>query len=233
MICTHQDDHVSSFTLALHRSTETSPLFLCKLHCFQRQNTVKFAAHHGDNVTLVHILLQIHTNIEGYHGQVVQRSLEFSSGDILLHDFLSPDYKGELEESLLSEGMSKSNFITFWLSVRPQIYTLVENDKACKIESFRIDIEKMVKLEAEEARVLEESRESSGPTTTPATEESIMGLNKINLEEACVICMQKLCRGTELCSMPCKHLFHSHCIIKWLRTSHVCPICRFAMPTRT
>lgn len=45
----------------------------------------------------------------------------------------------------------------------------------------------MVKLEAEEARILEESRESSGPTTTPATEESIMGLNKINLEEAGVI----------------------------------------------
>lgn len=31
--------------------------------------------------------------------------------------------------------------------------------------------------------------------------------------------------------MPCSHLNHKECIVRWLETSHLCPLCRYAMPT--
>ncbi|KAG0519621.1 hypothetical protein BDA96_08G002500, partial [Sorghum bicolor] len=31
--------------------------------------------------------------------------------------------------------------------------------------------------------------------------------------------------------MPCSHVFHQHCIFKWLNHNAVCPICRHKLPT--
>ncbi|KAK8298386.1 hypothetical protein V6Z12_D05G251400 [Gossypium hirsutum] len=55
------------------------------------------------------------------------------------------------------------------------------------------------------------------------------GLNSTNKE--CAICLDEFSEGDEVASMPCTHVFHDGCIIKWLKTSHLCPLCRFQMPT--
>ncbi|KAM6588324.1 hypothetical protein CsatA_010929 [Cannabis sativa] len=49
----------------------------------------------------------------------------------------------------------------------------------------------------------------------------------------CSICFCEVLSGTELSRLPCSHLFHTHCILKWLEKRHTCPICRFELPTRT
>lgn len=31
--------------------------------------------------------------------------------------------------------------------------------------------------------------------------------------------------------LPCLHLYHGGCIVQWLESSHLCPLCRYQMPT--
>ncbi|XP_058213723.1 putative RING-H2 finger protein ATL35 [Rhododendron vialii] len=58
------------------------------------------------------------------------------------------------------------------------------------------------------------------------------GLEKVALESCsvkprCVICLDTILVGNR---MPCSHIYHGHCIYRWLRKSSSCPLCRFAMP---
>lgn len=49
-------------------------------------------------------------------------------------------------------------------------------------------------------------------------------------EKYCIICLEGLEVGSDASRMPCSHTFHDHCVEKWLKQSHCCPICRFEMP---
>lgn len=51
-------------------------------------------------------------------------------------------------------------------------------------------------------------------------------------EGECVICMEDFDAGAEVSKTPCSHAFHSRCITQWLENSHLCPICRYHMPTQ-
>ncbi|TXG66868.1 hypothetical protein EZV62_008143 [Acer yangbiense] len=47
--------------------------------------------------------------------------------------------------------------------------------------------------------------------------------------QMCAICQEEFLVGIEVTSLPCSHIYHGDCIVKWLRTSHCCPLCRFKM----
>jgi len=49
--------------------------------------------------------------------------------------------------------------------------------------------------------------------------------------EDCCICLEDLDMNCECYTMPCHHHFHLHCILTWLKTSRVCPLCRYPLPT--
>ena len=92
--------------------------------------------------------------------------------------------------------------------------------------------------EAEDMAV-EEAMAETALKPVPATKESIQALHKVKLGdipsvscERCIICLEELSlhEAVDLTSMPCSHLFHENCIVKWLNTSHLCPLCRFPMP---
>ncbi|KAK1642429.1 hypothetical protein QYE76_060234 [Lolium multiflorum] len=70
----------------------------------------------------------------------------------------------------------------------------------------------------------------------PASEAEIARLPKATAsdvrEKDCPVCMESFQEGEEMRKMTCpgSHCFHEGCIIKWLRASGLCPMCRFALP---
>uniref|UniRef100_A0ACD5Y400 Uncharacterized protein n=1 Tax=Avena sativa TaxID=4498 RepID=A0ACD5Y400_AVESA len=53
-------------------------------------------------------------------------------------------------------------------------------------------------------------------------------------EQDCAVCLQDFTAGgRKLRTMPCSHSFHQRCIFGWLLVDRRCPMCRFAMPSRT
>mmetsp|Transcript_40961 Transcript_40961/g.63932 ORF Transcript_40961/g.63932 Transcript_40961/m.63932 type:complete len:577 (+) Transcript_40961:223-1953(+) len=79
------------------------------------------------------------------------------------------------------------------------------------------------------------------PDTRPASENAIKDLEKITFEsgvseigeEACVICQDEYEEGQELVRLPCKHEFHSSCVISWLGRMNTCPSCRHELEVST
>lgn len=45
-------------------------------------------------------------------------------------------------------------------------------------------------------------------------------------EEKCTICLSEYNLSEHVRRLPCMHLFHVHCVDKWLKQSKRCPICR-------
>ncbi|XP_044467127.1 E3 ubiquitin-protein ligase RNF181-like [Mangifera indica] len=47
--------------------------------------------------------------------------------------------------------------------------------------------------------------------------------------ELCVICKDEFFVDSEVNQLPCKHLYHPHCILPWLSHHSSCPLCRFQL----
>ena len=83
----------------------------------------------------------------------------------------------------------------------------------------------------------------------PASKSSIEALKEVKVDdldattlEQCSICLEKLSFETInthddskrlLLRMPCSHLYHKDCIVQRLKTSHMCLLYRYPMPTST
>ncbi|PNX67796.1 E3 ubiquitin-protein ligase ring1-like protein, partial [Trifolium pratense] len=87
--------------------------------------------------------------------------------------------------------------------------------------------------------VVEEPRARQSERMIPASNEVVSSLKAYSLHRNCSICMERFHDDLEedgasdevkVSTMVCGHIFHYSCIVKWLRTSHVCPLCRYAMP---
>uniref|UniRef100_A0ACD5XPI8 Uncharacterized protein n=1 Tax=Avena sativa TaxID=4498 RepID=A0ACD5XPI8_AVESA len=75
-----------------------------------------------------------------------------------------------------------------------------------------------------------------GFSAVPASDKAIADLQEtaVGEEGQCSVCLEDLQAhgATKLRIMPCSHSFHEDCIFTWLRVSHACPLCRFALPTQ-
>ena len=107
-------------------------------------------------------------------------------------------------------------------------------DKEEVIEEIDDDDDEDSNEEEELDSVILDSMETYEPI--PATKCSIKALEKVrfqqglNLVQECVICMEEFHTGSEVTRMPCSHVYHGDCIVRWLKTSHICPLCRYPMP---
>ncbi|XP_071690269.1 E3 ubiquitin-protein ligase SIRP1-like [Rutidosis leptorrhynchoides] len=70
--------------------------------------------------------------------------------------------------------------------------------------------------------------------TAPAQKEAVDAMPTVTIDEnsvQCSVCLEDFEVGTEAKQMPCKHRFHSKCIMPWLELHSSCPVCRFELPS--
>ena len=46
-------------------------------------------------------------------------------------------------------------------------------------------------------------------------------------ENKCAICLLNYKSSDIIKEIPCKHFYHKICILKWLKTSNICPLCKY------
>ena len=90
--------------------------------------------------------------------------------------------------------------------------------------------------------VLELSLAEAPCRAFPADETAIRELREVARSsgeykdrDRCIVCLEEFGGPTldddeKIVRTPCSHLFHRKCIVEWFSSSHLCPLCRYAMP---
>lgn len=94
-------------------------------------------------------------------------------------------------------------------------------------------IEQSMEQSTEINQAIEQSMEQL--SLVPASQEAMESLVKIKLPDEkinvrqCTICLEDFGDVDNVLATPCNHVYHEVCIVKWLETSHMCPLCRYQM----
>lgn len=75
--------------------------------------------------------------------------------------------------------------------------------------------------------------------TPPASKSSVQALPTIKSADKhlnsemnqCAVCQDDFEKHMEVKQMPCEHIYHPDCLLRWLEMHSTCPICRYQLPT--
>lgn len=74
--------------------------------------------------------------------------------------------------------------------------------------------------------------------TPPAKKDAVEALPTVEVSggsneddaASCAVCLEDYASGERARELPCRHRFHSQCIVPWLEMHSSCPVCRFQLP---
>ncbi|BGP15185.1 hypothetical protein JCM10213_008674 [Rhodosporidiobolus nylandii] len=84
--------------------------------------------------------------------------------------------------------------------------------------------------------LMEQAAGRAGPQ--PAPDDMIEKLPRVKITQdlldadsitTCSICQDAYQLDEEVIALPCKHIYHTDCLVPWLKTSGTCPTCRYAL----